>query len=202
MIIQNKIKNKLYNQIWTKGTPFEDEEEIEVTKWAGYPTTDGVPDEPSGAWGDYTNTADREYGRDWTATENGTATHVNIRWATQISTGPFGAFLFLYNNGTKVGQIAIDPLTAGANSWTGDIALVETSPGSLDFSSLDILVFGMAFDGSGSLCGLKKDDGNGGPGAQFASGIVDASGPPASVSFSTSGINTDIAAIVKYTTTT
>lgn len=175
--------------------------EPEVAKWVGFSNTDGVPDAPIGAWGDYANSLDRQYGREWIATESGTATHVNIRWALNINFGAFGTFLILYNNGTKVGQVTIDPLTAGANSWTGDIALIEESPGSLDFSSTDVLVFGLGFDGHGTLNGgLKKDDGASGPGVKFASGTVDASGPPASVSFSTSGVNNALGSILRYIT--
>jgi len=162
--------------------------------WAGYPETSGTPATVTGNWQDYANTSDREYCTIWTATENGTATHVNVRYDTDVNVGANGCYLVLYNGTDLIGYKKVTPSTS---SWSGEVALTEDSSGSLAFSTNDVLRFGIAFDGAGTDMSISYDDGLSGDYAEYDNEVVGASAP-ATCSWSTSGTAHDIAAILRY----
>lgn len=167
-------------------------------RWVGSPNTNGVPDSPVGPWTNYTNSADRIYGRKWVATEDGTATHMNLRWADTVNVGTYGAFLCIVKNGDICGQIAIDPDTAGPEAWTGDIAVPAVYGRSLSFVTGDVMVIAMAFDGNGGPHGISQDLTADSTGNQYATVTVIATGPPSDITFSESSANKDAAFIMKY----
>ena len=164
-------------------------------KWAGYPNTNGVPDDGSASWVSYEQQTDRIFGFKWTATENGTISHVNLNIA-EWNPGANGGFIVVYNNGTKVAQSVLSSPTE--NEWTGELSIAVVSGESLVFSTSDVLVFGLAFDGDGSLyTGLQRDE-NQSYYNEYAAVTVGATGPPAEVSFSTSGTYQGNGIILRY----
>jgi hypothetical protein len=171
-----------------------------MTKWVGFPNTNGTPSDPVGTWAEYVNQSDRTYCRaPWTATEAGTLTHVNVRWTYgTLNEGPH-TFIVAYNGTSLIGWLEVtgDP-TAGV--WSGYYALTEVSAGSLDFAVNDVLRFGIAFDGPGSgtgAMGLSTDNSAGGTGNQFSSAAI-STAPLATVTWSVSGTSFGLAAIAQY----
>jgi hypothetical protein len=169
--------------------------------WIGYPTTNGTPDAPDGSWLDgadgYVNDDDRMYGLQRTASENGTVTHLNVRWTGQ---GDYfaDAWLVVYINGSLAGQADI-PDSPTIDQWSGEYVIIEDSTDSLDFSTGDTISAGVGFEAigtTGDTWGVSMDSGATWD-CYYWSGSL-ASGPPASATWSASGGNDGAAVIIRY----
>ena len=147
----------------------------------GWPdtATPGTPDAVIGTWSDYENVADRVYGIPITVPAGGgTIVAINIGYGVNVTTDTNGAWLVVYNNGTKIAQVA--DLSPSSDSWTGfldvtPVAVLESAP----------LVAGLAFDGDTSnLCGIAYDSGGSATKMQYEDEVtVGASGPDSSLTF-------------------
>ena len=174
-------------------------------KYAGWPTTAGVPDTNPGTWSTYDNPSDRTYTRRWTATEAGAITGVNIRPSTATNADLF-VVVYKQTGGTgdidKIAQMDIGG-SYSQDVWTGYETAVAFGAESLSFESGDILWFGVAFDGATGIGGLQQDtsETSGEVNNQFNSSAVNpTTGPVTPMVFSTSGTNRGLATIVRYET--
>ena len=155
--------------------------------YVGWANTDG---EPTGTIGNTSVTVndDEILTTQWTATEGGTAKSINIyrggAWAAD------GAWVVLYRDIsgtiTLVGKGQITETTT--STWSGKITLTAESGQTLDFSTNDVLYFGVAvYDVPGSSSQKGRND-TGGTGMyyQAAEECVTSGGPPATTTFTNS----------------
>ena len=176
-----------------------------TTKWVGFPNTAGTPSAPVGAFADYgTLGADRVYGRSWTATENGTIQSVNIRPGSLVVWDADGtqAWITVYNGTTLVGFCDVGTGWV-ANTWEGQKTVTVAAGQSLDFSTNDVLHFGVTWPSSnGATDGnLSNDNGASDGVITYSSdtevGTVD---PPTTVGTWSNSASHGLAAIMQYVT--
>ena len=155
--------------------------------YVGWANSDGTP---TGSIGNTSVTVndDEILTTQWTATEGGTAKSINIyrggAWAAD------GAWVVLYRDIsgtiTLVGKGQITETTT--STWSGKITLTAESGQTLDFSTNDVLYFGVAvYDVPGSSSQKGRND-TGGTGMyyQAAEECVTSGGPPATTTFTNS----------------
>lgn len=171
--------------------------------WVGYQNNNGPPDDGSANWVDYSNQADRFYGRRWTATglhatNGGTITHINVRYPSEVVPGPNGVCLTVIVNGTTVGYVDVVATITGS-TWSGELAVTAMSGQSLDVSNGDEIDFGIAFDGDGTnYCGISRDNNLSDGYNRYASITFPATGlPPASITTGASGTYQGAGAILR-----
>ena len=163
------------------------------TQYAGYPTTDGVPDSPSGSFTGYGVAGDRVYTRVWTATESGTANAINIYHTSSLGNSDY-SYAVLYRGTTAIGYADAKTYTT-SNEWTGYITITAYGGEDLTFSSSDVMHIGFAGDNVTSS-GLSYDNGDSTSVIQYSSDAW-AVTPPATVSWTTSG-TTGLAMVLRY----
>jgi len=152
-----------------------------VTTYVGWANSGGVPTgTPSSSYpaGDNLSTTR------WVATEGGTATTIQAYITTHLACDTEVVALFRDISGTitLVGQ---GTFTGATGEWTGEITLVAESGQTLDFSTDDILYFGVvASTTSGSSYYVGRND-SGGTGMYYGAGDY-ATGAPATTSLFTS----------------
>lgn len=164
-------------------------------KWVGFPNSSGTPSSPVGSFVDYGSTADLVYTRTWTATENGTIKQVNLRMGSTVAGLDTYAWFVVYNGTTLVGKAAFG--TQSTNAWTGYETIIVEGGQSLDFSTNDVLYFGLAYDSAdGRIC---RDDGDTANAIEYENDIAFESSPPTPVAWETSA-NKGLGSILNYQT--
>ena len=166
------------------------------TRYVGFPNTAGTANSPVGSWALYGSNADRTYGRLWTATENGTIQAVKIYQSTEDNWQ--AAWLVVYNGTTLVGKVAYSTLNADA--WCDFQTIVVEGGQSLNFSTNDVLRFGIAWDNDASgSTQFYRDNGASDGGIEYDSSTAVESAPPATASWSTSA-SQGMGVILQYET--
>ncbi len=162
--------------------------------WVGFPNSSGTPSSPTGSWDVYGNSSDRTYARLWTATENGTITHVNVRIGEGWNPGANGGYVVIYNGTALIGSVALS--SPSTETWTGELSLTLESGESWNFSTNDELRFGISFDGSGSETHIGRDTGDSTNMGQYSSATVTT--PPDPITWSASGSYGGLGCILRY----
>lgn len=159
----------------------------------GYPSTACVPDSPVGTLTAYGVSGDRVYARRWTATENGRATEINVRWGV-ADPAPTDLWVAAYNGTTLMGYVDASG-TLVANTWSGFLTLVES--GDLDFVTDDVISISIVYDaGAGHA---SYDDGVVSPSIWYDNTNSISGSPNSTVTWTESGIYDGLAAVLKYT---
>lgn len=168
-----------------------------VTKYIGYPNTGGTPNSPVGSWVSYGSTfADRKYSRyPVTATENGTA--VAINFYIQSDTVEANESWVCFFVGTTLRGWTVIPTGLG----TGWHRIALANEIEYDFSTSDVLYFGVEYSSIQANAFLGRDDGASDGGIQFdTTADIASTGPPQNAtSWSTSASN-GIGFILEYVT--
>ena len=172
-----------------------------VTKWIGFPNSSGTPSSPTGSWAGYGYAGDRCYWLIRTASENGTAQAINIRFSAASSAVGENAWVCLWNGTTLVGGAAIGANYAN-DDWTGELTLTVADGQSLDFSTSDTLRIGIAFDALSApgSNGLSVDGGSD-DSIYYDNSTAITTAPPTTISESgPSGTAFGLAVILRYVT--
>jgi len=167
------------------GDEFKDFSLGEKSKWVGFPNDEGTPDSPIGSWAVYGTNSDRVYCREWTATEDGTITHLNAMGTTEDYWQE--AWLVVYNGSTLIGTVDLASWSP-TNDWNGEKSVTVYGGESLDFSTNDVIRFGIAWDNdlSGSTA-LNRDNGAGADGGiPYDNTSAVEGNPPTTASFNVS----------------
>jgi hypothetical protein len=132
-------------------------------KWVGWAnssgTPTGTPADSGGLEQDFVAT------RQWTATEDGTIKNVNAYLSSDNDNWE-AAYLVVYNGTTLVGKSA-ELGSISSTGWQGDTTIVVEGGESLDFSTSDVLYFGIAWDKDGAGSVLYYRNNTGGSGAYY-----------------------------------
>jgi len=117
----------------------------------------GAPD-LDGSCTQYGSAGDRIYGPSFTASENGTITGVNV-YVSQTWANANYVYLCAYKGDIYMGKSADQKGQTSGSQWSGWVALVEESPGDLDFVTNDVITFGVCADG-GEINRYAADSGD------------------------------------------